>query len=213
VYTSYERNAVSCTRQKVWLNIAVIVVVGIMAWGAASGQSGIGQFDPLVRTSARRLAIAEQVALSKWDSGAAVEDATREAQVIQGAVTAGEARGIDAASVTKFFRAQIEANKVVQYSLLAEWRRQGGAPSHAPINLAGVVRPELDQLQAELVAELADTKEIRSGARCRIEVAIAVGKYIAVHRKEASTLTEIGLDRALSESCADSLSQPLSSSR
>jgi chorismate mutase len=207
VYTSHQRNAASCTRQKVRFNVAVAIVVGTMAWGAASGQSGVGQFDPLVRTSARRLAIAEQVALSKWDSGAAVEDATREAQVIQGAVTAGEARGIDAASVTKFFRAQIEANKVVQYSLLAEWRRQGSAPSHAPINLAGVIRPELDQLQAELVAELVDTKEIRSGARCRIEVATAVGKYVAAHRNERSTLTEIGLDRALSESCADSVSQ------
>jgi len=185
----------------------VAIVVGTIAWGAAAGQSGIGQFDPLVRTSARRLAIAEQVALSKWDSGAAVEDAPREAQVIQGAVKTGEAGGVDAVSVTKFFRAQIEANKVVQYSLLAEWRRHGSAPSHTPINLAGVIRPELDQLQAELVAELADTKEVRSGARCRIEMATAVGKYVAAHRKETSTLTEIALDRALSESCIDSVSQ------
>jgi chorismate mutase len=178
-----------------------------MAWGAASGQSGVGQFDPLVRTSARRLAIAEQVALSKWDSGAAVEDATREAQVIQGAVTAGEARGIDAASVTKVFRAQIEANKVVQYSLLAGWRREGRAPAHASINLVDVVRPELDRLQVELIAELADTKERRSSANCRVEMATAVGKYVAAHPKDTSKLIEVGLDRALSESCADSVSQ------
>ena len=178
-----------------------------MAWGAAAGQSGVGQFDPLVRTSARRLAIAEQVALSKWDSGAAVEDAPREAQVIQGAVTAGETRGVDAASVTNFFKAQIEANKLVQYSLLAGWRRDGGAPTHASINLAGIIRPELDRLQAELVAELVDTKEIRSGANCQAEMATAVGKYVAAHRKETSKLTEIALDRALSESCTDSVSQ------
>jgi chorismate mutase len=189
------------------MQVAITIIIGTISWGTVTAQSGPGGLGPLVKTSARRLAIAEQVALSKWDSGAAVEDATREAQVIQGAVNAGEARGVDAATVTKFFKAQIEANKVVQYSLLAEWRRDGGAPTHPSINLAGVIRPELDQLQAELVSELADTMEIRSGPKCRVEMANAIGQYVAAHRKEASALTEIALDRALSESCADPTSR------
>jgi chorismate mutase len=135
-----------------------------------------------------------------------VEDAPREAQVILGAVKAGEAKGLDPESMTRFFKSQIEANKIVQYSLLAEWRREGGAPPHGPINLAGTIRPQLDQLQAEFVAELADTKEIRSVANCRVEMARAVGRYVAAHRKDTSQLTEIALDRALSESCVDSAS-------
>jgi chorismate mutase len=183
------------------------VVTWTVAWTTVTAQSGVGQVDPLVRTSARRLAIAEQVALSKWDSGADVEDAPREAQVIEGAVKAGEARGLDAVTVTTFFKAQIEANKVVQYSLLADWRRNGGAPPHGPIDLAGVIRPELDHLQKELVSELADTKEIRSGPNCRVEIADAVGKYVAADREETSKLTEIALDRALSTSCAHSTSR------
>jgi chorismate mutase len=111
-----------------------------LAFVAAWLISGVGTVYPqrvtdhlhrLVEMSARRLAIAEQIALAKWDSGTPVEDASREAQVIASAVKAGESRGLDQATVSSFFRAQIEASKLVQYSLLAEWRRLGKAPDHA----------------------------------------------------------------------------------
>jgi chorismate mutase len=59
---------------------------------------------------ARRIHIAHDVALSKWDNGSPVEDAAREAQVIQNAVSGTQSKGLDAAWVTEFFRAQIEAN-------------------------------------------------------------------------------------------------------
>jgi chorismate mutase-like protein len=111
----------------------------------------------LVETSARRLQIAQQVALAKWDSGAAVEDVAREEQVIAAATKLGEARGLDKSLVQNFFRAQIEANKIVQYSLLADWRRVGKTPEHSPVDLTKTIRPELDQVQTELIAELADT--------------------------------------------------------
>ncbi|WP_158791669.1 chorismate mutase [Granulicella sp. L60] len=193
--------------RKFQISSAMVFLLLIVSIGGAAAQTGVSQLDPLVTTSARRLAIAQQVALSKWDSGAAVEDAPREAQVILGSVKAGEARGIDSALATKFFKAQIEANKVVQYSLLADWRRSGSAPAHAHIDLVGVIRPELDQVQTQLIAELADTTEMRSSANCQVAMADAVGKYLADHRKETSKLTEIALDRALSESCADSPSR------
>jgi chorismate mutase len=207
VYTSYKSNMVPHTKRNFRVNGLIAAILATMAIGSASAQNDAGRLNPMVRTSARRLAIAEQVALSKWDSGAAVEDSSREAQVIVGAVKAGDAKGIDSASITRFFKAQIEANKVVQYSLLADWRRHGGAPAHTPIDLAGTIRPELDQLQAELVAEMASTKDIRSGGNCRVEMATAIGKYLEAHRKETSQLTEIALDRALSESCIDSTSR------
>jgi chorismate mutase len=184
-----------------WANGLMAAVLVTMTTGSVSAQNPPSRLDHLVRASARRLAIAGQVALSKWDSGAAVEDETREAQVIVGAIKAGDAKGIDSVSMTRFFKAQIEANKVVQYSLLADWRRDGGAPAHTPIDLAKTIRPELDQLQAELIAELAATKDIRSGANCRVEMATAIGNYLQAHHKGTSKLTEIALDRALSESC------------
>jgi chorismate mutase len=135
-----------------------------------------------VEISARRLAIAEQVALAKWDSHAAVEDAPREAQVIMSAVKDGELKDLDRTFVSNFFRAQIEANKVVQYSLLADWHRVGRAPAHRPINLATAIRPELDKLQIELIRELADTAAIRASAACHAYIAKVVRKYLVAHR-------------------------------
>jgi chorismate mutase len=184
-------------KQKLAMAIAFIII----GTSAARGQGAIDRLQPLVETSARRLLIAEQVALTKWDSGAAVEDLPREAQVITGAVRDGVSRGLDPTSVSNFFKAQIEANKVIQYSLLADWRRSGRAPAHAPIDLVATIRPELDRVQTALIAELADTVAIRGSTTCRADVANAIGKYILGHKHEVGPLQSIALDRALAASC------------
>jgi chorismate mutase len=181
--------------------LAMLIAFTIIGTSAARGQSAIDRLQPLVETSARRLLIAEQVALAKWDSGAAVEDPPREAQVVMGAVRDGASRGLDPTSVSNFFKAQIEGNKIIQYSLLADWRRSGGAPAHAPINLVATIRPELDQVQTALIAELAGTAAIRASTTCRTDVAKAIGKYVLVHKHDVGLLQTIALDRALAASC------------
>jgi chorismate mutase len=158
------------------------------------------QLQRLVETSAERLAIAEQVALAKWDSGAAVEDEAREAKVISDAVKIGEARGLKSDEVAQFFRAQIEANKLVQYSLLADWRRIGKAPEHQPVSLASL-RPRLDQLELEMIDELSGTATIRANPSCNSYIARAVGKYVSAHSSQIGSLKAIALDRALAAAC------------
>jgi len=171
------------------------------AEAGAHPQNGIDNLQPLVETSARRLVIAEQVALAKWDSGTPVEDTAREAQVIAGVIQAGESRGLHPAAVANFFRGQIEANKLVQYSLLAEWRRAGKAPDHTAVDLADTIRPELNALEKTLIAELAETAEIRASASCRTDIAKAVGKYVSAHKNRFSPLEAIALDRAMAAAC------------
>jgi chorismate mutase len=175
----------------------------ICAQSSAHPQSAIDKLQPLVDTSAQRLLIAERVALAKWDSGTPVEDASREAQIIERAIKAGESKGLSQAAVSNFFRAQIEANKLVQYSLLAEWHRAGKAPDHTSVNLANAIRPELDRLETELIAELAETAGIRASASCRADIAKAVGKFISSTKTEFSPLRRIALDRALVAACTD----------
>ena len=177
----------------------------IFAVGRAYPQDAIGKLQPLVETSARRLAIAEQVALSKWDSGAAVEDPSRETQVISNAVRAGESRRLDQTAVSSFFRAQIEANKLVQYSLLAEWRRAGKAPDHTPVDLASTIRPQLDEVDTALIAELEQSTAILGSASCRVEIAKAVGGYVSAHKNSLGPLKAIALDRALATACTGPL--------
>jgi chorismate mutase len=181
------------------LAIVVILISGI---GTAREKSAIDKFQPLVEISARRLAIAEQVALAKWDSHAAVEDAPREAQVITSAVKEGELKGLDRTFVSNFLRAQIEASKVIQYSLLADWLRVGREPAHSPIDLVTAIRPKLDKMQMELIGELADTADIRANAACHEYVAKAIGKYVAAHKHDAGPLQAIALDRSLARTCA-----------
>ncbi|MCU1258572.1 MAG: chorismate mutase [Bryobacterales bacterium] len=181
--------------------LAVAILFAIGGTGRARAQSAIERLQPLVETSARRLAIAEQVAFAKWDSHAAVEDAPREKQVIMAAVKYGESKGLDGTLVSKVFAAQIEANKLVQYSLLADWHRAGRAPDHKPISLAAI-RRDLDQLQIELIGELADTAAIRGSATCDADTARAVGKYLIAHQHDDRSVQAIALDRALAAVCS-----------
>lgn len=57
--------------------------------------------------------------MGQW---AAIEDASHEAQIIQSEVKDGNAMGLDSVQVENFFQAQFEANKLIQYSLLADWQ-------------------------------------------------------------------------------------------
>jgi chorismate mutase len=179
----------------------LIVALSIIVEATAYPQTATDRLQRLVEASAQRLVIAEQVALTKWDSGTPVEDTSREAQVIASAIREGESRGLDQASVSSFFRAQIEANKLVQYSLLAEWHRVGKAPDHMPVNLAVAIRPKLDQVQTALIAELAETVVIRASASCGTDTAKAVGKYVSAHRDSFSVPEAIALDRAMAATC------------
>ena len=164
-----------------------------------SGQSAIERLQPLVETSARRLVLAKQVAFAKWDSRVPVEDPTREAQIIMSAAKEGQSKGLNRTFVSSFFAAQIEANKLVQYSLLAAWHRAGRAPKHQPISLTDDIRPQLDEIETALIAELVETEDIRSNASCQDATAKAVAKYLA-HRPLGSLLA-VALDRALEANC------------
>jgi chorismate mutase len=187
-----------------WL-IRTMIVITVLTSRIATAHAQIeaDQFQPLVRTSAQRLAIGRLVAFAKWDSGSRVTDASREEQVISSAITEGESYHLDRAFVTNFFRAQIEANKLVQYSLLADWHRAGKAPAHKPIDLSGVIRPQLDELQTVLVRELANTSDIRANPKCPEYVAKAIGKYLAEREQDPDSLERIALDRALAATCAE----------
>ena len=100
----------------------------------------------------------------------------------------------------KFFAAQIDANKLVQYSLLAAWHRAGGAPKHPPVSLTQDIRPQLDQIEAALIAELVETEDIRRSASCQDATAKAVAKYLA-HRP-LGPVVAVALDRAMEANCS-----------
>jgi chorismate mutase len=184
-------------KMKAWLLMAVFACSSV----ATRAQQKESSLQSLVEDSAQRLAIAHQVALAKWDSGSPVEDLARELQVIQKATAEAQSKGLDESFLTAFFRSQIEANKMVQYSLLADWRRVGRAPAHQPVNLQSTIRPELDRIQSNLIMDLVHTSALRSQPDCPVVAAKAVGQYRTAQHQRQTNLDAIALNRALATIC------------
>ncbi|PLC43107.1 chorismate mutase AroQ, gamma subclass [Ralstonia pickettii] len=156
-------------------------------------------FAPLLRHLADRLVTADQVALSKWDSGQSVYDPAREAKVIANVSAEAPAYGLAAADVSDVFTDQIEANKEVQYALLNDWRRAGAAPTAQRQSLPDVIRPKLDALQKSILQALRGAAAARSQADCPVQVANEIGRVS--QEKSLDSLHRIALDRATARLC------------
>lgn len=159
-------------------------------------------FATLVALSAARLELSRQVALAKWDTRQPVADPPgdpRELQVIEAAVHEAGTRGLPAALAGAFFADQIEASKLVQFTLIARWRREGGPPRGARADLRRELRPALDRLRPRLIAALVATTGLRSQSDCAVRLAQASASHAARHR--LPLLYAIALDRGLARAC------------
>lgn len=180
----------------------LIVAIALMAsTGCASRiePRDSNVFMPLVRSMADRLKTAEQVALSKWDSGKAVYDAEREAQVISNVADMAPKVGVGVEDATRIFSDQMAANKAVQYGQLNNWRRQGHAPVVPRQSLSGIIRPALDRLQIAIMQNLQGIQSERSMDNCPVNLAKAVG-YVA-KQEGFDALHLSALDRAVASVC------------
>ncbi len=180
---------------------AVVVLFATLIWGMKIANAETDPLQSLVQTSARRLQVAHKVALAKWYSGVRVEDPSREEEVIQIAVTDGLATGLESSQVAEFFKAQIEANKLIQYCLLADWRRDGRAPALSTADLVKEIRPELDVIEKRLIEELKQSAAARSTTTCPAQVAKAVGEYLNSRSLKIDSLEGVALDRAMASAC------------
>jgi chorismate mutase len=150
---------------------------------------------PLLDSIAERLAIADQVALSKWDSHKPVEDRAREQDVIASVVAQAPSYKLAPAQAEQFFSAQIESNKLVQYAHLSDWQLKGKAPNDPRPDLVGQIRPELDLLQKRLLQQLADFTPERTNPQCPQWLAQAN------HAPAHDALHQLAMIRATAELC------------
>lgn len=117
----------------------------------------------LVALSKERLKLASLVAENKAQMCKAVEDPEREKEILQVIVKQAEDQyGLDARFVEPFFKAQMEANKLLQYGILMDANKKNKKPS--PIINLNQVRVKVDELNHEILRNLKDVqKEIASG--------------------------------------------------
>ena len=183
------------------MRIFIVVLALMVTTGCRSqiGPSDGNVFVPLARSMADRLKTAEQVALSTWDSGKAVYDAQREAQVLSNVADMALGQGGAPEDATRIFGDQMEANKAVQYGLLNSWRRQGDAPDVPRQSLSGIIRPELDRLQMAILQNLHGIHSQRSMDNCPVNLARAVGYVAKQEGFDAQHLS--ALDRAVASVC------------
>ncbi|WP_095048038.1 MULTISPECIES: chorismate mutase [unclassified Pseudomonas] len=173
------------------LTATLLAVLTTSAHAAAPAET----LKPLLETLNERLNIGDLVALTKWDSGKPIQDSPREAQVIANARTLATERQLDAEDVAQLIAAQMEANKLVQYGLLAQWQASGAAPDTPRPDLGKQIRPRLDELQTRLLQQYADFAPYRHDANCPAWLAKA--RSGLTH----DALHELALTRATGELC------------
>ena len=92
------------TTMRMQQQLTIGAIMSVTLTIAAHAQSRIDRLQPLVAVSAKRLAMAERVALAKWDRATAVEDARREAQLVRAAVASAKEKGLREQFISTFFR-------------------------------------------------------------------------------------------------------------
>ncbi|MGY3176533.1 chorismate mutase [Pseudomonas sp. TE12234] len=142
-------------------------LLGVLASGtqAAAATPAPDTLQPLLATINERLNLADQVALTKWDSGKPIQDTARETLVIANARRQAIEHKLDPDDAAELVAAQIEANKLVQYGLLAQWQAASKAPD-VPRPDLNKIRPQLDELQNRLLQQYADFTPYRVDPDC-----------------------------------------------
>uniref|UniRef100_A0A8D8V606 chorismate mutase n=1 Tax=Cacopsylla melanoneura TaxID=428564 RepID=A0A8D8V606_9HEMI len=127
--------------------------------------SGISALQVLVALSKERLKLASLVAENKAQMCKAVEDPEREKEILQVIVkTAQDQYGLEPAFVEPFFKAQMEANKLLQYGILMDANKKNKRPS--PIINLNQVRVKVDELNHEILKNLKQVHTEMQGGKC-----------------------------------------------
>lgn len=153
--------------------------------------------DTLLSLIGERLAVMPDVARHKYNSGAAVEDLPREAQVIEAVTAQAVEAGLDKTVAAKFFQAQIDASKMIQSQRIATWKAEGHAPFTGVPDLKTVIRPKLDALTPAMLVALKDAlpelKLVGTGERLEAYAVGHSGEDEGAFRRAMAPLVAVAL--------------------
>ena len=137
--------------------LGLLLTLGFFALAGCRTEPGIPATvygHPLPHVIAERLALAREVAWTKFHSGAPVLDPAREDALKAVFVEQARARGLDPHRAEAFIIAQLDASRAVQTELLRRWANPAARPAHPPRDLASDLRPALGSLTPRLIAAL-----------------------------------------------------------
>jgi chorismate mutase len=151
--------------------VLIALVVSDCARNAPFPTGDGNAVDHLIQSIQDRLVVANEVARTKWNTHAPIEDLPREHQIIDQVASRASDYGLDHDIAASFFRGQIEASKIVQRALHAEWKARQQAPFTTVLDLNEDIRPVLDRLTPEMMRALAAALPVlrRPGGRRLLE--------------------------------------------
>jgi chorismate mutase len=177
-------------------------VAFVPAAGAETADSGGLSLFELTDVSAERVLVGDLVAAAKFGTSAPIDDPPREQVVLDNVRAQSIQLGIDPEVSVAIFRDQIEANKQVQRGLYALWTAHPElAPKERP-DLVRDVRPVLDRITTELLAEIKATQRARTHPTCPGH--LIATEHIVYHTRDLDRLHRKALNRALFSVCQDS---------
>lgn len=147
----------------------------------------------LGRLMDERLSLMTEVARHKWNTKGAIEDLPREKKIIDGLKVEAAEQGLPVAWAERFFRAQIEAGKLIQHECFIGWERAGVEQFGNALELATMIRPRLDEINSQLLRVLALAWPVLADpAQCR-RIAAATESLLAGHGGSAAALAVAAL--------------------
>ena len=135
-----------------------ILLLLLLLWSPALAGPSKEDIDPLLGLLQWRLELAKEVARSKWNSHAPIEDLPREKAILQALVEQAKAYSLEPQFVETFFQAQIHASKTEQRHWHQRWKSENAGPfAETDLN---VIRRRLDKLTPLTLQALRDSRPL-----------------------------------------------------
>jgi len=144
----------------------------------------------------RRLLIQHEVARYKWYARLPITDAKREQEVLDRAEAQARGLGLEPGFARAFFRAQMQAGKLVQQADFDAWQRGDATPPANGPDLKAL-RPQIDGLNRKFLQALKEAgpglkeKSGRKAVRARAE-AVLQGRGITAEVRQAACARLLG---------------------
>jgi chorismate mutase len=145
---------------------------------AASAGNGHLTFDRLLRRMRQRLDLMHDVARFKWNTQRPIQDVEREQALLKAVVERGQLRQLDADFTKAFFAAQIEAARLTQEADFQRWQIEKQGP-FADVPDLMKLRQQIDQLNEDLLAALADARSFLETAEGQEDLDALVAEVFA----------------------------------
>lgn len=101
----------------------------------------------LSKLAEQRLAMSRDIAWAKHSADLPVYDPQRETTILQTMIAAGQQQGLPPDTVRRFFAAEMEASRRVQWAWIEAWRKnREPAPTGVARDLGAYLRPQIDDI-------------------------------------------------------------------